>query len=95
MKVLKKISKIIGNFLVLILGIVLTFTLVNAIVTPVEKYHNPAPGKMIEVNGNKMHIYTTGNGPKNVILLSGIGTSSPVLDFMQLSKELVTTKPRG
>ena len=88
MKALKKISKVIGICFVLFLGIVLTLALVNAIVTPVEKYLNPAPGKMIEVNGNNMHIYTIGNGPKNVVLLSGFGTASPVLDFMQLSKEL-------
>ncbi len=41
-------------------------------------------GKMVEVNGNMMSIYVEGEGPKNLIFMSGGGTCSPILDFKSL-----------
>ncbi|MED3803335.1 alpha/beta hydrolase [Lysinibacillus xylanilyticus] len=41
-------------------------------------------GKMVEVNGHKMHVYVEGNGEETLVFMSGGGTSSPVLDFKSL-----------
>ncbi|HHX62733.1 MAG TPA: alpha/beta hydrolase [Epulopiscium sp.] len=41
-------------------------------------------GKMVEVNGHKIHIYTEGQGNETLVFMSGGGTSSPVLDFKSL-----------
>ena len=41
-------------------------------------------GKLIEVNGHQMHIYTEGDGEETLVFMSGGGTSSPVLDFKSL-----------
>lgn len=38
-------------------------------------------GKMVEVNGHKMHVYIEGDGEDTLVFMSGGGTSSPVLDF--------------
>ncbi len=41
-------------------------------------------GKMVEVGGHHIHIYTEGQGSESLIFMSGGGTSSPVLDFKSL-----------
>ena len=41
-------------------------------------------GKLIEVNGHKMHLYIKGQGHETLVFMSGGGTSSPVLDFKSL-----------
>ncbi|WP_194189542.1 alpha/beta fold hydrolase [Clostridium chrysemydis] len=45
-------------------------------------------GKMIDVNGNKMSIYTEGDGDNTLVFMSGGGTSSPILDFKSLYSQL-------
>lgn len=51
----------------------------------------PAPGKMVDVNGHAMHVYSEGNGVQTIVFLSGGGTSAPVLDFKPLWSELSQT----
>lgn len=41
-------------------------------------------GQLIEVNGNRMSVYTEGSGSKTLVFLSGGGTCSPILDFKSL-----------
>lgn len=43
-----------------------------------------ANGKMVEVNGHGMHVYTEGQGDFTLVFMSGGGTSSPMLDFKSL-----------
>jgi len=43
-----------------------------------------APGKLVKVNGHNMHIFTEGQGDKNIIFMSGCGTCAPTLDFKPL-----------
>ena len=45
-------------------------------------------GKMVEVNGQKMHVYSMGNGEKTIVLLPGFGVSLPSADFGPLMREL-------
>lgn len=45
-------------------------------------------GQVVEVNGNKMSIYTEGEGDNTLIFMSGRGTSSPILDFKSLYSQL-------
>lgn len=42
----------------------------------------------IEIDGKKIHCWTGGKGKHTIILLSGFGTPSPILDFKPLTKEL-------
>lgn len=42
------------------------------------------PGKLVKVNGHKVHVYTEGNGEETFVFMSGGGTSSPLLDFKSL-----------
>jgi pimeloyl-ACP methyl ester carboxylesterase len=49
-----------------------------------EKREFPPVGKMVEVNGHKMHVYAEGQGPDKLVFLSGGGTACPSLDFKVL-----------
>lgn len=48
---------------------------------------NP-PGKMVEVNGHEMHVYTEGQGDITLVFMSGGGTSAPLYDFKSLFSRL-------
>lgn len=41
-------------------------------------------GKLVDVNGHYMHVYSEGSGEETLVFMSGGGTSSPVLDFKTL-----------
>ncbi|MDO5401991.1 MAG: alpha/beta hydrolase [Eubacteriales bacterium] len=45
-------------------------------------------GKLVEVDGKKMSIYTEGSGEQTIIFMSGSGTCSPILDFKSLYASL-------
>ena len=45
-------------------------------------------GQMVEVNGNKMHVYTMGEGDRTIVLLPGYGVALPSADFGPLMREL-------
>ncbi len=51
-----------------------------------EKEAYPAPGVLVDVNddGEKLHVYTEGEGSETLVFMSGFGTSSPVYDFKAL-----------
>lgn len=51
--------------------------------TKEEELRKPM-GKLVEVNGHKMSVYTEGNGDKTIVFMSGGGTCSPILDFKSL-----------
>ncbi|TVX94685.1 alpha/beta hydrolase [Paenibacillus agilis] len=56
--------------------------------TAYEQSKHPAPGHLVEVDGKNMHVYTKGKGEHTIVLLPGLGTSAPVLDFEPLINEL-------
>jgi pimeloyl-ACP methyl ester carboxylesterase len=39
---------------------------------------NPAPGRIVEIDGHKMHIYCTGSGSPTIVLEAGAGNDSVV-----------------
>jgi len=45
-------------------------------------------GRMVEVNGRKMHVYSIGRSGKTIVLLPGFGVSLPCADFGPLMREL-------
>lgn len=55
-----------------------------------EKEKYPAPGKMVEVDGTKLHVYAEGqvNQTPTLVFMSGLGTSSPYYDFKVLFENL-------
>lgn len=49
-----------------------------------EEKEYPPPGKLVEVNNNKIHVYGDGQGDITLIFMSGHGTCSPTIDFKPL-----------
>lgn len=88
---MKKGLKIIGNIFLWILGIIVGFVIISAvshnIQNSIEK-NKYKIGQSIKVDGKNMHAYVTGSGEKTIVLLSGLGTASPIADFMPLAERL-------
>lgn len=83
-----KIFNILGLIIIIILALIvivsiaLTINHIKKLRKESKEY--PPPGKMIEVNGKKLHIYTEGQGDSTLVFMAGHGTSSPTLDFKPL-----------
>ena len=85
MKKFKQWSWILCGFLILFLGATFVFHQVSLqkerkLLTPI--------GKQVTVNGHQMNVSITGEGPETIVLLSGAGIASPILDFKNLSDPL-------
>ena len=72
---------------ILLILLVLT-ALYNLIMTELDVEDHPAPGRLIEVNGHKMHIYGEGQGTPTVVYTAGAGTASAVLDFAAIQRAI-------
>lgn len=87
-KVLGFVLKGLKWFAIALVSVLLLCAVTNFALTAYEKSSNPPIGKMMDVNGDKMHVYTQGTGPNTIVLMTGLGTASPVYDFMPLIKAL-------
>lgn len=85
MKKLKKWSLSFLSFILLFLGATFIFHRISlekeqASLTPV--------GQQVLVNGHQMNVYVEGDGPETIVVLSGAGIASPILDFKNLTDSL-------
>ena len=85
MKKLKKWSLGFLSFILLFLGATFIFHRISlekeqASLTPV--------GQQVLVNGRQMNVYVEGDGPETIVVLSGAGIASPILDFKNVSDSL-------
>ena len=85
MKKLKKWSLCFLSFILLFLGATFIFHRIRlekeqASLTPV--------GQQVLVNGHQMNVYVEGDGPDTIVILSGAGIASPILDFKNVSDSL-------
>lgn len=81
MKKTKSIVIILIAFL--LVGISMEFILRSR---DINKY--VVPGTLIEVKGEDIHIFSVGEGEHTIILIPGLGTSSPYVDFQPLWSRL-------
>ncbi|ALC91490.1 alpha/beta hydrolase [Bacillus sp. FJAT-18017] len=78
----------VRNSLLAIAAAVGIWVIFSNSMTAYEKNKYPAIGQLVEVEGNNMHVYTKGNGDNTILLLGGLGTAAPSLDFDPLINEL-------
>lgn len=72
-----------------IAGVLAGTAAVNKVLLRREDSRLAPPGKMVEVNGHKMHVYGEGTRTKETyVFLSGGGTIAPVYDFRPLYRLL-------
>lgn len=87
-----KILKFFKIFLICELAIFITLLVSGFIYEKVSKYSDSKkylpPGKIIEINGHKMHIYTAGKGELTVVFASGFGAPSSYTDFYPLYSKI-------
>ncbi|MTK09410.1 MAG: alpha/beta hydrolase [Hungatella sp.] len=88
-KAIRITGKIILWFFIIIAGLLIISALTHNILTSMEKKKYTI-GKTIDIDGKHMQAYVTGQGEKTIVLLSGLGTASPIADFMPLADRLST-----
>lgn len=92
MEGIKRIAKKIIKGVAIFLGIIVCLNIIGFAVNRIffaNELEAAAPyGQMIEVNQQRMHIYSMGNGEKTIVLLPGFGVSLPSADFGPLMREL-------
>ena len=85
MKILKKWFL---GFLSFILLFLLATFIFHRISLEKEQASLTPMGQQVLVNGHQMKVYVEGNGPETIVLLSGAGIASPILDFKEVSESL-------
>ena len=63
----------------------------NVIATKVEESLFTAYGETVTVDGRAMNVLVSGDGEETIVLLPGLGTAAPALDFQPLIAELQDT----
>ena len=85
MKILKKWFLGILSFILLFL--LATFIFHRISLEKEEASLSPM-GQQVLVNGHQINIYVEGDGPETIVVLSGAGIASPILDFKEVSESL-------
>lgn len=93
MKTTKKFRfwKVVRNIFLAIVTVVVIGIIFSNVMTAYEQKKYPAIGELVEVDGKNMHVYTKGEGDNTIVLLSGLATPAPALDFEPLVNELSKT----
>ncbi|MGG3859238.1 hypothetical protein ABET41_14920 [Metabacillus fastidiosus] len=78
----------IRNIVLIIAAILFIGVISSQIITIYEKNKYPPLGQLVEVDGKSMHVYTKGKGANTIVLLSGLGTAAPALDYEPLINEM-------
>lgn len=85
---MKKIRSKFLKVIFLIVAVIVLFIIVSFIRHKICSFRErkllTLLGKIVEVNGHNMSVYTEGEGDKTLVFLSGGGTCSPILDFKSL-----------
>ena len=85
MKILKKWFL---GFLSFILLFLLATFIFHRISLEKEEASLTPMGQQVLVNGHQINIYVEGDGPETIVVLSGAGIASPILDFKNVSESL-------
>ena len=88
----KKRGKMVLTILAIIFGVIVLLNLISLFINQVFFSHeidNITPyGELVEVNGEKMHVYSMGTGEKTIVLLPGFANPLPSADFAPLMRAL-------
>ncbi len=69
-------------------AILLASTAVNLALEQSEKSATVAYGEQIHINAGAINVVRSGNAGPTIVMLSGLGTAAPALDFAPLIREL-------
>lgn len=100
-KNIKRIFNVTGILIAGILLICILFFVYHRTACFVEEKIYPSVYSFVEVDGKKISMEIQGEGEHTIVLLPGIGTTSPIYDFAPLADELaknnrvITYEPFG
>jgi pimeloyl-ACP methyl ester carboxylesterase len=80
--------RVIGIAALVVLGLILVSTAINGILERTEKSTLAPYGQRVVVSGGALNVYRNGQEGQPIVLLSGLGTPAPGLDFAPLVREL-------
>ena len=83
-----RVAKIIGIVALALVALVLVSASINLILTRQEKSRFAPYGQRVSVDGGSMNVWRNGHTGPTMILLSGLGTAAPALDFAPLIRQL-------
>ena len=85
---MKKLKKWCLGFLSFILLFLLATFIFHHVSLEKEQASLTPMGKTVLVNGHQINVYVEGDGPETIVVLSGSGIASPILDFKEVSESL-------
>lgn len=85
---MKKLKKCCLAFLGFILLFLVATFIFHRISLEKEQASLTPMGKTVLVNRHKINVYVEGDGPETIVVLSGAGIASPILDFKNLTDSL-------
>ena len=85
MKKLKQCSLAFLSFILLFLAATFIF---HRISLEKEEASLTPMGQQVPVDGHQINVYVEGDGPETIVVLSGAGIASPILDFKEVSESL-------
>nr|WP_217271296.1 alpha/beta hydrolase [Frigoribacterium sp. VKM Ac-2836] len=68
-----------------------TTSIVNVVATTSDLAEITSYGELVSVDGKEMNVVVSGSGADTIVLLPGLGTAAPGLDFQPLVSELDDT----
>lgn len=83
-----RVRRVLVGMVAVVLVLMVGVKLVDVTAERRERQDHPAPGELVEVDGHRMHVRVSGEGPLTMVLLPGLGTAAPVYDFRPLVSEL-------
>lgn len=84
----KKVMFIMGIILAILATFMLIGFVVNSVLSKGELEKIAPYGQMVQINGEKMHVYSMGDGEETIVLLPGLGVALPSADFGPLMRDL-------
>jgi pimeloyl-ACP methyl ester carboxylesterase len=84
----RRFAKILGIVALALVALVLVSASINLILSRQEKSRFVPYGQRVSVDGGSMNVWRNGHAGPTMVLLSGLGTAAPALDFAPLIRQL-------
>ena len=85
---MRRVAKILGIVALALVALVLVSASINRILTKQEKSRFAPYGQRVSVDGGSLNVWRNGHAGPTMVLLSGLGTAAPALDFAPLIRQL-------
>lgn len=85
---LSKAPRIMLRVLLILLAVLLAWALLHQLLSIGVRNNAERIGTETQVRGKDMNVYACGSGTRTIVLMPGLGTAAPVLDFAPLTEKL-------